>query len=85
MKSHRVNSYQEEILNAISKYVNDGKRILDSVILKLLCTTDKTSLFDIQAELKLFNYDKHVSEEELLRSLHCLNLNFDIVRYKSKM
>lgn len=83
-ESSELTSYQEEILNAISKYVNDGKRILDSVILKLLCTTDKTSLFDIQAELKLFNYDNHVSEEELLRSLHCLNLNFDIVRYKKQ-
>ena len=32
-ESSELTSYQEEILNAISKYVNDGKRILDSVIL----------------------------------------------------
>jgi len=78
-----INSLHEEVLSYFSKFVNDGKRILDSIILSLLCDNQSLSVSAVKEEVSL-HFSREISDAEIKTSLHCVNLNFDIIRFQKQ-
>ena len=78
-----ISSLHQEVLNYCSKFVNDGKRILDSIILKLLCENHTLSISVIK-DRAFVHLSQVVDDSDIITALHCINLNFDIIRYKKQ-
>lgn len=73
----------QEVLSYCSKFVNDGKRILDSIILRLLCDNHSITITTLKEEATLCLL-REVDNSEIRTALHCVNLNFDIIRYNKQ-
>ena len=78
-----MNSLEKEVLSYCSKFVNDGKRVLDSIILSLLCDTHSLSISVVKKEVSL-QLSREISDSEIKTSLHCINLSFDIIRFQKQ-
>ena len=78
-----INPLEEEVLSYCSKFVNDGKRILDSLILNLLCENHSLPVSVVKEQM-LLHFSRDMSDTEIKTSLHCVNLSFDIIRFQKQ-
>jgi len=78
-----INPLNEEVLSYCCKFVNDGKRVLDSVILSLLCENHSLPISVVKEQM-LIHFSKNISDAEIKTSIHCVNLSFDIIRFQKQ-
>ena len=74
---------ESELLSSFSKFVNDGKRILDSLIVRILCERSEVSVIDLKTQVESI-IKRPVTDKEIDQSIHCVNLHFDIVRHNKQ-
>ncbi len=83
MEINELSWLEEEVLCAVAKCVNDGKRLLDSLLLSILIKENSVSISVVQDRFEKIT-GVAPSQKELENSMHCMNLNFDIVRYQNQ-
>jgi superfamily II DNA or RNA helicase/HKD family nuclease len=82
--STEFNSTETEMLSALVTLVNDGKRLLDSLILRALCLSERVELSTIQETFSAILH-RPFSKKELGDALRSVNLHFDTVKYNNKL
>lgn len=75
-----LNSLEIEVLGYLSKLINDGKQLLDSLILETLSTSGILKLEDLERRFKAI-LKREPTAQEIAKALRSLNLSFDTVRY----
>jgi superfamily II DNA or RNA helicase/HKD family nuclease len=78
-----ITALHEEVLSYCSKFVNDGKRILDSIIFSLICDTYSVSISAVKEEA-FIHLSREINDSEIITALHCVNLSFDIIRFNKQ-
>lgn len=76
--------FESEILTYLVTLVNDGKRLLDSLIIEALCLSKEVALFDLEQAFFQVTH-RMFTKKELSDALHCLNLRFDTVKHQKKL
>jgi len=78
-----LSEFEEAVLSAYSRLINDGKRFLDSFILFALTKESSISVRELREEFSI-KVGREVTEKEISDSIHCVNLNFDITRFNKQ-
>jgi len=79
-----LSALEVEVLSALVTLVNDGKRLLDSLIVMALCELEVVELAQLQ-ELFSAEMGREFTKKELEDALHCVNLHFDTVKHEKKL
>jgi len=78
-----LNSHESDVLSYLATLINDGKRLLDSLIVEALCISEHIPIIQLQASfMKVLN--RKFTEDELNNSIHCVNLHFDTIKVDKK-
>ncbi len=73
--NYNINSTQRAILEFYSRYVLNGARVEEAIILKKILKEKTLSFGDLKNQIKE-NYNYNLEEETFLSAIHNLNLNY---------